>query len=745
MTARASVNYDSTKLARIPFNSAATSPTSTLRSAKIRRDRSLDEKPINERLEIRKNQMIKINKDIEEKYRDLEGSKIFTKCLLSSFYLLEELVKDREIQYIFINLILSLSNNWRNFLELTKKNVLNLNEEISNNYKEMKSLQTTHEIEMNLWEETQRRKMAKIETNSLLQQYNALKEKHIQIKLTAERDKNEMLNKIFALTAANDKLTRKLKAIEESGSPVKIAQTIQKLTDDLYKTEVALQKEKERNSTTEFRLTNLLDAERKELEDKKLLINKLYQQCTNSRKEDDMGINKLNEYKAKVKQNEELMLMSIEDSLLTKRQIKNMKEKMEEYKEIIREGNKEIERLKTQIELQKEGLIQKDNISMEGTLFDFVWEDNKSKENAKIKSSSREEQIKSSTEERFTEEGEIKLTTISLKNYCYAKPTYRSLVSHLLSKNMKYEPLFPTWLYVVIRAIFDSKINEVLLAYNKGKEISRFPEFVFSWLGTFYIDKDSKTIKELSFSDKETMADKNRVNLLLGLKAISAEKLWEVNLFKEFLEENLSLDELVYFLHCRFILFKGPQLAVPGGDLCIKHFITKEKTGDIIDRIMYAYSIEERDVLKQKLINFCENTYKNGNSFDYAMVLRILIEFYRKEKKENFMRFENLYKISKKVSWSYTPIVPFDDFHKMIAGNYDKSISDMDLCRLYREAYIGGGCSISCDSVLLAFCETPFWLRYLRLKGQKMEPGYDDKGNISQVDERGRECAAVYE
>eukprot|EP00826_Nyctotherus_ovalis_P021100 TRINITY_DN16742_c0_g1_i4.p2 TRINITY_DN16742_c0_g1~~TRINITY_DN16742_c0_g1_i4.p2 ORF type:complete len:144 (+),score=38.42 TRINITY_DN16742_c0_g1_i4:73-504(+) len=138
------------------------------------------------------------------------------------------------------------------------------------------------------------------------------------------------------------------------------------------------------------------------------------------------------------------------------------------------------------------------------------------------------------------------------------------------------------------------------------------------------------------------------------------------------------------------------------------------------------------------------DSYKDGKSFDYAMVLRILLEFYRKEKKENFARFENLYLMTMKDSWKYEPILPFDDFYKMIAGSYDKTISDVDVCKLYTEAFVGGGCSVSCDSILLAFCETPFWLRYLRLKGQRMEPKYDGKGDIDEEDERGKECAAVY-
>eukprot|EP00826_Nyctotherus_ovalis_P022356 TRINITY_DN17364_c0_g1_i1.p1 TRINITY_DN17364_c0_g1~~TRINITY_DN17364_c0_g1_i1.p1 ORF type:complete len:269 (+),score=59.01 TRINITY_DN17364_c0_g1_i1:65-871(+) len=229
-----------------------------------------------------------------------------------------------------------------------------------------------------------------------------------------------------------------------------------------------------------------------------------YETTSNER---DNAIKGLRELKAKVKQNEELMLMTTEDSLQSQFKIKKLKEQIDEHKKVIEEKNKEISELEVQIKLMKEGLMQKEELSMEGMLFDFIRGDERAEANTKNKSSSRVETSNQLVAERVASTGEIKLDTVTLKNYSYSKPTYRALVNHLLPKEknekLVYSPPFPMWLHVVIRAIFDSKMNEVLFAYNKGKELARFPDFVYSWLGTFHIDKDTRTIAELTYSEKE--------------------------------------------------------------------------------------------------------------------------------------------------------------------------------------------------------------------------------------------------
>lgn len=63
------------------------------------------------------------------------------------------------------------------------------------------------------------------------------------------------------------------------------------------------------------------------------------------------------------------------------------------------------------------------------------------------------------------------------------------------------------WLFVTMRAILDSKFAEhKLLAYscpNGIQNISRFPDFVYSWMGNFYYDMKSFKVKPLEPFDKD--------------------------------------------------------------------------------------------------------------------------------------------------------------------------------------------------------------------------------------------------
>lgn len=54
--------------------------------------------------------------------------------------------------------------------------------------------------------------------------------------------------------------------------------------------------------------------------------------------------------------------------------------------------------------------------------------------------------------------------------------------------------------------------------------------------------------------------DDNRVIFILDLLNPRLTGIWECVTFKEFLNEKASLDEIYFYLHCRYILFKGPGM-----------------------------------------------------------------------------------------------------------------------------------------------------------------------------------------
>lgn len=48
-----------------------------------------------------------------------------------------------------------------------------------------------------------------------------------------------------------------------------------------------------------------------------------------------------------------------------------------------------------------------------------------------------------------------------------------------------------------LRAILDSKYNEILMYENTPKQISKFPDFVYAWLGKFTVDQGTRLIRLL--------------------------------------------------------------------------------------------------------------------------------------------------------------------------------------------------------------------------------------------------------
>jgi len=696
-------------------------------------------------------------KEIEEHYVDIEGAKAFSRCFMTAMRSIEEFIEGNEEQYTFAKLICQLHNNLRNFLENIEKTIKNFKEEISKSNKEIVLLKTTHEVDRREWEDQLKQEQAKYQSKAVVQNFNELKEKYNHMRINTKREKKELSNHINLLTVNNKILQDKIKKLEESVNVISTTRTIQQLNTDLKQAKEMLKDKIEDNSNMGFKLHTILDAAKYELKEKNSSLSATIDQYNTLLEAYKKAITELGESKEKIKRTEERMFMAMEDTACMQFKVKKREETIEEKDKEIDEITRAKRDLEIQLRLQKEGLINKDEVSMKGILFNFVWDSLHAKQNDISKHKSidnkkngldTEPNNNSPITDKELNNEDIKIETVDVKKYSYQKPKYRALIDDLLPDNedttLKYNPAFPVWLHIVIRAIFDSKHTEVLLSYNKGKRITRFVDFVYCWLGNFFIDKTTREIRMLEYTEKEAVAQKNRVDLLIGLEAASNSKLCEVSLFRDFLEEELGLDELVYFLHCRFILFKGSQLAIPTASFCITHFMGKNIVFDAIDRIMHAYPEEERKELKRKLTTYAKNSYKDPEVFDSGMVLAILLEFYRKEKKENFRCFEELYNVTKQNLKISKPILPFGDFYKLISETYDKNATDLDICNVYREAYIGGGGNITCDSALLAFSETPFWINHLRLKGQNSEPKYNAIGDIDTNDSKGKECKVVY-
>jgi len=731
-------------------------PNNSENISQIQLDPSKNSKEILEKVQkIKKNLEDASNKEIDNS--QIETAKIFGKCFISALHSAEENIQDPNYLLFMSKTIQSLFKNSQGFIEVCSKMIHDLRETQMGNQKEIKILKNQLVEEKESFEIRFEKEKAKYETKPLVQELKRLKEKHTQMKMAFVKEKKELANIIGLLQASNNTLNESIKNLKEETDIVRMTTTIQQLRAELHSAQEILKKEKEERSNIGFKLYTLLDAAKKEIREKDIALEKSREEYQGLESKYKTVCSELSDLRIQIKQNNENMDMTKEDISGINFRLKKRNEEIAKRDQNIKELSLKVNEQELQLKLEREGLIQKKEVSMEGTLFMFVYENPLGRINNNKKASSREGKIgefgeikENPNQEKVVEKtsGEAQLESVNMKKYNYLRPTYRALIDSYLPQDttkIAYSPAFPVWLQVVIRAIFDAKYNEMLLSYNKGKQLTRFPEFVYSWLGTFCIDKETRNIRLLEYTEKDIAAPENRKNLLLGLEAASSAKLWEVAIFKDFLEENLTLDELAFFLHCRFLMFKGPQLAISTSGFCVTHFVTKERVYDTIDRVLYKYRVEEKKELKKKLVDFNKQTYKDKNAFDYAMVLRILLELYRKEKKESFIRLDELFgKVKKGQQAMPKSSLQFDHFYRIFAGDYDKAITDSEVAHLYRESYIGGGCSVNIDSTILTMCETPFWVRYLRLRGQNSEPKYDSRGDIDIGDEKGKEAMLVY-
>lgn len=179
-------------------------------------------------------------------------------------------------------------------------------------------------------------------------------------------------------------------------------------------------------------------------------------------------------------------------------------------------------------------------------------------------------------------------------------PTFSAYLD-LPNDRFAIEPQFPNWLEVNIRGIYDSKYYEHLCcSIETGKTPARFSDFVYTWIGKYCIDEKTHTVTELEWWKKDAIGTL-RVKFLSALKVENTRKVWEIFTFQEFLNDELMLDELAFYLHCRSLMFKGPQLAHTHGKFSSFHYIDREYINEVIDSVMHKLTAKERLDLKNQL------------------------------------------------------------------------------------------------------------------------------------------------
>ena len=187
----------------------------------------------------------------------------------------------------------------------------------------------------------------------------------------------------------------------------------------------------------------------------------------------------------------------------------------------------------------------------------------------------------------------------------------------------------------------DDKYKEFLLI-DDWKCVSRLPDFAYGWLR-------SKKLPESGHIREETKAnrlDESIMSFYLDLCIPKINKVWEFKTFKDFLDEKFTIDELYFYLHCRNILFRGPLSHIHISSFSVIIYVKIGLAEFLVDLIMRKYDSFNTNAVKKTLRERVKRKGKfNPQSLiDSGLVLRLLLEQYRADKKQRFKLFYDVFK-----------------------------------------------------------------------------------------------------
>ncbi|EAS06721.2 hypothetical protein TTHERM_00688610 (macronuclear) [Tetrahymena thermophila SB210] len=275
-----------------------------------------------------------------------------------------------------------------------------------------------------------------------------------------------------------------------------------------------------------------------------------------------------------------------------------------------------------------------------------------------------------------------------------------------------------------LRGILDSKWNEAVSIENY-QSFSDFCDFTYSWLTTFCVDKLSRKIvlnQEYNEMD-QTLKEVYIANFYVDLYNPILNKLWEVITFREFLSSNTSNDEIYFYLHCRNLIFKGPQLDYMESTFQPIHFIKFSHAKTIVEMVMCRYDQANIEFMIGTL--FRKSTKKKGQYLiDSSLVLRLLLEYYRAERVQRFRLIKELFFSQQGYEINGQFAINFDSFCKIFNDNY-KGTTNLEKAQLYRDCMTIGNGIVTSDIFYVVATERNFFMKNLRLKMLSELPEFD--------------------
>ena len=301
---------------------------------------------------------------------------------------------------------------------------------------------------------------------------------------------------------------------------------------------------------------------------------------------------------------------------------------------------------------------------------------------------------------------------VNLQLYKYSRPSFAEMLGISVAAPCTYYPPFKHWVHLMIRGIYDSKFYEHSLCNSSvNSSPTRFTDFVYSWLSTFSVDEGNRNVIELEWWRKDK-ADEIRFTFMLGLGSQKISNSWEIATFKEFLSEEMMLDELGFFLHCRYLILKSPQLGTISGKYSRIHMVNLDTVTNVQNLLMRTATHEDSAkvfmMLKEKA-----NTNMVVPSIDIAVALRILLEFYKFEKKAKFEAVQQLFEVAPK---EFEGKIGYFAFRN-ICKNLNSLMTEYSITKCYRDCWNTSNGHITAEIFYLIANESSVLYNMLKLRG----------------------------
>lgn len=248
-----------------------------------------------------------------------------------------------------------------------------------------------------------------------------------------------------------------------------------------------------------------------------------------------------------------------------------------------------------------------------------------------------------------------------------------------------------------------------------GLPFSRMVDFANAWFDKYYIDEKTKSWKIYQSQEETIHCDENRIIFILDLLNPQLQKVWETVTFREFLSEQSCPDEVYFYLHCRYLLFKGPMLQYTKNYFEVVSYVTVAQAEALVDLMMKNYDSFNTILIKKQIKEkIHQNNPKGLQLIDSGFVLRVMLEFYRIERKNRYRLLKEAFVSSSTLNANGKFSVPFYNFRKIMNLSYPECAA-LEVSTLYRECYSLGQGQVTVDTFYTLAAESGLFIRQMKL------------------------------